>query len=71
MSAEKDKQMDMPAKRKAGRPNLHPELDDRLMVRCSKSDKAEWKEFARQLGFSGAGQWLRKLALDAQRKAAR
>lgn len=57
--------------KRAGRPNLHPELDDRLMIRCSKADKVEWTETAIALGFSGAGQWLRKLALDAQRKATR
>lgn len=71
MSAKKGIDMEMPKRKGPGRPNLHPELDDRLMIRCSKTDKEEWTEHAIRLGFSGAGQWLRKLALEGIRKGAR
>lgn len=71
MSAQNDTKTVMPTKKKAGRPNLHPELDDRLMVRCSKSDKEVWTERAVKLGFSGASQWIRKLVSDAMAKPVR
>lgn len=71
-SATNCKDPGMPEKRKPGRPKvLPPDLDDRLMVRCSGRDKEVWEAHARKLGFNGIGQWLRKLANDSLAKQAR
>lgn len=58
--------------KRPGRPRtLSPDLDKRHQLRCASRDFDAWSKRADRLGFPNVSSWLRKVANDALKRAAR